>query len=397
MNTVFHIRLKNFELQAEQMLDKTLENYPVAIISSTSQNGTIVNLSPQAEQEGFYRGMKVSRARKMSHRVKLLPFNESLYKKIHNYIYKILKYYSPIIEPGNFGQYYLDMSGMKNLYADTKQAGYKIFKEINHRASMQNRVGISINKLVSNISTAVVEEPIFKIKRGHEPKFLAPLNSQILPAMQDQKIEKIINFLVLQRIEEIQVLTANQAAGEIIFSDNYQQIKQESHGEDNSIVQPPKLRNHIIRQTILQADTNDIDILDAVLIRLSEQLGYELRKRNQVAGKFTLSVHYSDGFQKHRTTCLRKNDNDTISQSCRELFHKANYRRNRIRSIMIDASHFQPAVQQLSLFEKPKPDDISQTIDRLRDKYGFSCIKKAAELQIPDLETTGDTVQEILN
>lgn len=385
-NAVFHIRLKNFELQAEQIVDKGLINYPVAIISSANQNGTIVNLSPEAEEEGFYRGMKVSLARKMSHRVKMLPFNDRLYKKIHNYIYKILKYYSPIIEPGNFGQYYLDMTGMKNIYSDTKQAGYKIFKEINKRASMENRVGISVNKLVSNISTAVVEEPIYKISRGNESQFLAPLQSQVLPSARERKIEKIINFLYLQRVREIQQLTADEKAGNIIFSDNYQKVKQESHGEDNSIVQPPKLLNHIIRQTVLQEDTNDTDILDAVLIRLSEQLGYELRKRNQVAGKLSLEVHYSDGFKKTRTTRLLKNDNDTISQTCRELFQKANYRRNRIRSIMIDACKFQPAVHQLSLFEKPKPDDLSKTLDRLRDKYGFTCIKKAAELRIPDLQ-----------
>jgi len=384
MNSVFHIRLNDFELQAEQMVDRTLANYPVAIISSANQNGTVVNLSNEAEQEGFYRGMKVSLARKMSHRVKMLPFNDRLYKKIHNYIYKLLKYYSPIIEPGNFGQYYLDMSGMQNLYNDSTQAGYKISKDISSRASMENRVGISVNKLVSNISTAVVEEPIYRINKGNESTFLAPLQSEVLPSMKDRKIEKIIRFLYLQKVQEIQKLTANEKAGSIIFSDNYRKVKQESHGEDNSIVQPPKLLNHIIRQTVLQEDTNDAEILDAVLIRLSEQLGYELRKRNQVAGKLSLEVHYTDGFKNNRTTSLRKNDNDTISITCRDLFQKANYRRNRVRSIVIDACKFQPAIHQLSLFEKPKPDDISKTIDRLRDKFGFTCIKKAVELRIPD-------------
>jgi len=320
--------------------------------------------------------------------VKMLPFNDRLYKKIHNYIFKILKYYSPIIEPGNFGQYYLDMTGMKNIYADSTQAGYKIFKEISSRAAMKNRVGISINKLVSHISTAVVEEPIYQINKGAESKFLAPLRPEVLPSMQDSKIEKIIHFLYLQKVQEIQKLTSDEKAGNIIFADNYKKVRLESHGLDNSIVQPPKLLNHIIRQKILQEDTNDTEILDAILISLSEQLGYELRKRHQVAGKLSLEVHYSDGFKKNCTTSLLQNDNESISRTCGELFQKANYRRNRIRSIVIDAYKFQPAVHQLSLFEKPKPDDLSKTIDRLRDKFGFSCIKKAAELRIPEIINT---------
>ncbi|MBN2282126.1 MAG: hypothetical protein JXQ65_16200 [Candidatus Marinimicrobia bacterium] len=389
MNSVFHIRLKDFELQAEQMVDRTLVEYPVAIISSANQNGTVVSLSREAEEEGFYPGMKVSLARKMSHHVKMLPFNERLYKKIHNYIYKLLKYYSPIIEPGNFGQYYLDMSGMQNIYKDATQAGYKIFRDINDRAAMKNRVGISVNKLVSHISTAVVNEPIYRVNKGNESGFLAPLQPNVLPALQDRRAEKIIRFLYLQKVQEIQKLTDDETAGRILFADNYRRIRQESHGEDHSIVQPPQLLDHIIRQTVLQEDTNDTEILDAVLVRLSEQLGYELRKRNQVAGKLSLEVHYSDGFKNTRTTSLPKNDNDTISVTCRNLFQKANYRRNRVRSIMIDACKFQPAVHQLSLFEKSKPDDISRTLDRLRDKYGFSCIKKAVELRIPDRTVPG--------
>lgn len=399
MNSVFHIRLNNFELQAEQIADRGLINFPVAIISSTNQQkGTIINLSPEAEQEGFYQGMKVSLARKMSHRVKMLPFNDRLYKKIHNYIYKILRYYSPIIEPGTFGQYYLDMTGMGRLYSNSTQAGYKIFQEINQRASMKNRVGISINKLVSNISTAVVEEPIYKIQKGSESKFLAPLEPQVLPIMQNRKIEKIIRFLYLQKVQEIQQLTANEKAGNIIFSDNYRKVQQESHGQDNTIVQPPKFIDHIIRQKVLQEDTNDLEILDAVIINLAEQLGYELRKRHQVAGKLSLEVHYTDGFKKNATTSLLKNDNESISNTCRQLFQRANYRRNRIRSIMLDAYRFQPAVHQLSLFEKPKPDDLSKTIDKLRDKFGFSCIKKAAELRILETKPINKiNVSEIMN
>ncbi len=390
-NSVFHIRLNNFELQAEKLIDRTLSNYPVAIISSSNQNGTIINLSPEAKEEGFYPGMKVSLARKMSHHVKMLPYNDRLYQKMHNYIYKMLKYYSPIIEPGSFGQYYLDMTGMNNLYSDSTQAGFKICKEISSRVSMKNRVGISANKLVSNISTAVVDEQINKINKGCESNFLAPLQSEILPSVQDKNVYKIIRFLYLQKVKEIQELTANEKAGKILFSDNYKKVSLESRGQDNSIVQPPQLLNHIIRQTVLQEDTNDEEILEAVLIRLSEQLGYELRKRRQVADKFSLEVHYTDGFKKNRSSKITHNDNETISKICRELFHKANYRRNRIRSIMIDAYKFSPAVYQLSLFDKPKPDDLSKTIDKLRNKYGFSCIKKAAEMIIPDMNSKSNS------
>ena len=383
-NSVFHIRLKDFELQAERLVDRTLATNPVAIISSTNQQGTLITLSKEAEEEGFYQGMKVSLARKMSHRVKLLPFNERLFEKIHNYIYKLLKSYSPIIEPGNFGQYYLDMTGMERIYRDYTQIGYKIGNEISSRVSMLNRIGISSNKLVSNISTAVMTEPIYKINRGYESEFLAPLQPDILPAVQDRNIYKIIRFLYLQKISELQQITDNEKTGRTIFADNYPKVTREARGQDNSVVQPPKLMNHIIRQTVLREDTNDEEILEAVIIQLSEQLAYELRQRRQVADKLNPEIHYTDGFKKNRTSKVLQNDNKTVTKICTELFHKANYRRNRIRSILIDACKFQPVSYQLSLFEKPKNDNLSRTIDQLRDKFGYACIKKALEMRIPD-------------
>ena len=84
---VFHIRLKNIELQAERLIDPYLKTRPIAIISSSHQNGSILCLSDEAKEEGLIEGMKVSLVRKMNHRVQLLPYNDSLYERIHYHVY----------------------------------------------------------------------------------------------------------------------------------------------------------------------------------------------------------------------------------------------------------------------------------------------------------------------
>ena len=61
---VFHIRLNNIEIQAERLIDSCLKTRPIAIISSSHQNGSIVCLSDEAKDEGLVLGMKVSVARK---------------------------------------------------------------------------------------------------------------------------------------------------------------------------------------------------------------------------------------------------------------------------------------------------------------------------------------------
>ena len=113
---VFHIRLKNIELQTECMMDPGLKMRPVAIISSPHPNGSIISLSPEAEEEGLSRGMKVSVIRKMSNRTRLLPYNRSLYNRIHGYIYRVLSSFTPIVEPQDVGEFFLDMHGLSLIH-----------------------------------------------------------------------------------------------------------------------------------------------------------------------------------------------------------------------------------------------------------------------------------------
>ena len=381
--SVFHIRLKDFELQVERMLDSGLRTRAVAVISSHQQNGTIVALSPEAVQEGIQKGMNVSLVRKMSHSVALLPYNSTLYARMHRYIYRTVSNYSPVIEPTVYGQYFIDMTGMDRIYKDDLQAGSLISRDISGKVNLASQIGISINKLVSSISTAVVPENIYRVSNGSEPNFLAPLQSEILPTSRERQVERMIKFLFLYRVQNVQEVVACADSAEILFGKHSKKLAMEARGEDHSVVQPPQLQDHVIEQTTLTIDTNDEDILRAVVRDLAEQTAYQLRRRRQVAKSIALEVHYTDGFKNTRKGALPANDDDTVIREADDLFTKANYRRNRIRAIVIDATQLKPVVDQLDLFDRKKNDDLSKSLDRIRRKYGFEGIMAASGLTIP--------------
>ncbi|MCK4295955.1 MAG: hypothetical protein KAX28_04780 [Candidatus Marinimicrobia bacterium] len=365
------------------MLDFSLRNRPIAIISSNQQNGTIISASKEATEEGLQKGLKVSLARKMSHSVVLLPYNSILYSKMHRYIYKTLSVYSPVIEPTVFGQYYIDMTGMDNIYKNNIQAGCLISSDIHSKANLNSLIGISTNKLVSRISTAVVPENIYKIEPGNEPRFLAPLQSDVLPSVQEKPVSRIIKFLFLHQVKNVQEVVSHSESGQILFGRHYQKIRMEANGQDRSIVKPPKLRNHIIEQTVLDADTNDEEILTAVVKNLAEQAAYQLRQRRQVSKSVTLEIHYTDGYKNARKGSLLLNDDKSATDVAVNLFIQANYRRNRIRSVLIDVTDLYPASTQLDIFRDERNNKLSATLDKIRKKYGFSSICTASDLMIP--------------
>ena len=382
--SVFHIRLQNFEVQAERILDASLRTRPIAVISSHHQNGTIIALSTEAQAEGLCQGMKVSLARKISHSALLMPYNSTLYTRMHHYVTQIVTKYSPLVEPTVFGQYYLDMSGMEAIYRSRTQAGYHISNDIHGKAGLAGQIGISTNKLVSHIATIVTPEKIHKVNAGDESKFLAPLTAEVLPTVREQSIQKLIRFLHLKEVQHIQNIVTNETVSLVLFRKYHVQLAREAWGKDTSMVTPPTQKDHIVEQVILKQNTNDETQLRAATKHLAEQVAFRLRYKQQVARSITVAVHYIDGYQFYKTDTATQNDNHTISTLCLDLLQRANRRRNRIRAVVIDATDMKPIANQLMLFRNNGVNNLAlaSAMDTVRTKYGFDSIQSAAHLNI---------------
>ncbi len=382
--SVFHVRLQNFEVQAERILDASLRTRPIAVISSHHQNGTIIALSTEAEAEGLCQGMKVSLARKIGHSALLMPYNSTLYARMHHYVTRIVTNYSPLVEPTVFGQYYLDMSGMEAIHRSRTQAGYHISNDIHGKAGLAGQIGISANKLVSHIATIVTPEKIYKVNVGDESKFLAPLTAEVLPTVREQSIQKLVRFLHLKEVQHIQNIVTNETVSLVLFRKYHVQLAREAWGKDTSMVTPPTQKDHIVEQVILKQDTNDETQLRAVTKHLAEQVAFRLRYKQQVARSITVAVHYIDGYQFNKTDTATQNDNHTISTLCLDLLQRANRRRNRIRAVVIDATDMKPIANQLMLFRNNGVNNraLASAMDTVRTKYGFDSIQSAAHLNI---------------
>ena len=399
--SIFHIRLKDFELQAERLMDASLRTRPVAIISSQQQDGTIVSVSSEAKEEGLYHGMKLSLARKMSHSALLMPYNRSLYARLNSYIYKTVSTFTPIAEPSNFGQFYLDMTGMKHLYPSYQQAGCLVSNTIADKTSLASTIGISVNKLVSRISTAVIPETINEITIGEESRFLSPLESPILPSVHIPQVNKMVQFLYLKQVNDIQKIVYSTQEGSIIFGKHFKQVSRETQGKDTSAVRPPTLKDHIIEQVIIPKDTNDQFILRSIVKTMAEQIAFQLRKRQQIAKNVKLEIHYTDGMRNARHDAFVATNDKSIVETCYRLFNLANYRRNRIRTIIIDVSKFVYFANQTSIFEtgNVKNNNLSKALDIIRRKHGANSIYSASALgNIPKQNLFIDTkTQKLLS
>jgi len=376
---VCHIRLKEMELQAERIMDPSLKTRPIAIISSSNPNGTVVSLSSEAIEEGVTYGMKVSIVRKMNHQVQLLPYNKSLYNRVNQYAYGIMSTYTPVVEPESLGKFYLDMNGMHSVYSNINNIGLSIIQKIQDKTSIMGTIGISVNKLISQVVTSVVPDIIYKVENGEETRFLGPLSPSVLPIVKEKSVYRLLKFLWVDQVSHIQLMAKHVEEFKILFGLFALQLDREARGKDSSVVKPYCFQDHIIEQTVLPEDTNDINSLYAVVKWLAHNLAFKLRIRWQVPHKLKLEIHYSDGYKMSHTGHIKTIDDASVTSACKRLFKIANRRRNRIRSILVDAKDLGPYIYQENLFLTPDSQSmaISNVLDIIRKKYGFQALQTA--------------------
>ena len=239
-------------------------------------------------------------------------------------------------------------------------------------------MGISANKLISRIITSVVSEKVHNVESGLEAEFLAPLNPIILPVVKERNVYKIIKFLIIKRILDIQILKNKTKNFQLLFSKYSQQLSRECVGVDISTVKPIDKQNNIICQSI---PDNDEQVIYAVIKDLTEQIGFALRKGGKCS-KIKINIHYSDGYKSGSTGNLGSVDDKSIFDVLKLLFFRANKRRNRIRSILIEAYKLSNLTIQNNLFCDDKNMKISEVKDKVRQKHGLRSLQTVDVLQI---------------
>ncbi|MCH7851986.1 MAG: hypothetical protein IIC41_04260 [Candidatus Marinimicrobia bacterium] len=374
---VFHTRLSHFVIHAERLVDPSLATRPVAVITSAAQNGTILDLSAEAVQEGLATGMRVSLARKVSRTAVLLPFHASLYQKVQGVLFQRLVRFSPAVEPVGYGSFFLDMSGMGGLYHSLVQAGRLLARDLAHQVDLAPRVGIGRNKLVSAIATKVLfDGPVLEVPAGEEMDFLAPLRSITLPVAREKPVLRTFADLNLLIVRDVQQLLGSRQLGVVAFGAFSRRVTAQCRGIDTALVRPTQLgagADRIVERYVMPEDTNDEGQLQAAAQLLADTVGHQLRRLGRIAGKVVLQVHYTDGYEQRATGRLDRSDTFTVSRELVRLYRRANRRRGRVRSLTVDAGRLRPFADQLPLFGhtgNEKQERLSHALDRLQQRFG---------------------------
>ena len=347
--------------------------------------GIVLAKSNLAKQFGIVTGEPIYQAREKCSNIQVFQGDYKVYKEYSDKLYNLLLEYTDKIERYSIDECFLDMTGylMKSTLQDKAK---EIQKIVNEKLGFTVNIGLSSNKLLAKMASDF-EKPnkIHTLYPNEIKDKMWPLPVRDLFMIGRKTVPKLYNM----NIKTIGDL-ANLKEEELIkkFGKHGKMMWEYANGIDLSEViykyeEPKSIGN----STTLPKDIDNLELLNEILLALTEHVAYRLRKHNMVANVVNVGLRTNEfkDFSHQSKLDLPTANTREIYLKAKELL-KSMYRGESIRLISLRADKLTNKDEiQLSLFntkEKNKREKLDKTLDNLKEKYGYTSITLAGKLGI---------------
>ena len=348
------------------------------------RSGIVLAKSPKAKLFGISTGETLYQARMKCPNLQVFPSNYKLYKENSNKLYNLLLQYTDKIERFSIDECFLDMTNY--LMEDTLlNKAYEINKRVREELKFTVNVGVAHNKLLAKMASDFTKpdrvhtlfESEIATKMWNLPiSELFMLGRKTIPKLYNMKIKTIGQ---LAKIDKEVLIKRFGKHGALMW--------EYANGIDDSEVhykfEKPK---GIGNSTTLPIDVNELPKLEEVLLALTEQVTYRLRKYDMLANVVNVQLRTKNFEDKSHQRKLSQATSSTkeIYALAKVLLEEMYQTGTQIRLIgmrvdnLIEKENF-----QLSFFdckEDEKQQKLDKVVDDLKQKYGYNSITRAGKL-----------------
>ncbi len=376
--TILHLDLDTFFVSVERKLDSRLKQKPI-LVGGLSDRGVVAACSYETRGYGVHSGMPMRMARELCPEAVVIRGNAGTYSKHSDEVTEIIKEQVPLFEKSSIDEFYADLTGMDRFFGCYRYAT-ELRQRIIQEAGLPISFGLSVNKVVSKMATGEAKpNNQLKIDFGYEKAFLAPLSIKKIPMVGDKTYQTLRNLGLRQirTVQEMPVEVMQQVLGV-----NGRVIWKRAQGIDNSPVVPFCERKSISTERTFDRDTIDVHRLRGILIAMTENLAFQLRRGSKLTACVTVKIRYSDfnTYSKQLRIPYTSADHKLIPKIL-DLFEKLYDRRLLVRLIGVRFSHLVSGDYQINLFEDTEEVlNLYNAMDRIRERFGDKSVIRASGL-----------------
>jgi DNA polymerase IV len=373
--SVVHMDLDSFFVSVSRLDEPKLNGKPV-IVGGSSDRGVVAACSYEARAYGVHSAMPIRMARRLCPDAIIIRGDHDRYSHFSGMVTDIIRERVPVYEKSSIDEFYIDLSGMDRFYG-CYQYATELRKTITKETGLPISFGLSQNKTVSKVATNEAKpNGQLRVDEGCEKTFLAPLSIKKIPMVGDK------TYTLLRGMGVEKVLTLQQMPVELlqqVLGEHGTSLWKKANGLDNSPVEPYSERKSISTEETFDQDTIDVTFLKSLLVKMNEQLAFQLRSENKLTACITVKLRYSN-FDTHtmQTRIPYTASDHTLIQRAKELFDKLYERRMLVRLLGVRFSHLVGGGHQINLFDDAEEMiNLYQAMDKLRIRYGDAAVQRA--------------------
>jgi DNA polymerase-4 len=370
--------LDTFFVSVERLINSELQNKPL-LVGGTSDRGVVAACSYETRGFGVHSGMPMKMARELCPEAIVIRGNAGTYSKHSDLVTEIIKEQVPLFEKSSIDEFYADLSGMDRFFGCYHYAS-ELRKMIIKETGLPISFGLSVNKVVSKVATNEAKpNNQLKVDFGYEKPFLAPLSIKKIPMVGDKTYQTLRN-LGLRKVKTVQEMPVDLMRR--VLGANGAVIWKRANGVDNTPVIPFSDRKSISTERTFDRDTIDVSKLKGILIAMTENLAYQLRRGEKLTACIAVKIRYSDfnTYSKQVRIPYTSADHILIPKIL-ELFRVLYNRRLLVRLIGIRFSHLVPGNYQINLFEDTEEAlNLYAAMDNIRERFGDKSVLRASGL-----------------
>ncbi|WP_435624526.1 DNA polymerase IV [Flagellimonas sp.] len=376
--TILHLDLDTFYVSVERIINTELKNKPL-LVGGTSDRGVVAACSYETRGFGVHSGMPMKMAKELCPEAVVIRGNAGTYSKYSDVVTEIIKEHVPLFEKSSIDEFYADLSGMDRFFGCYRYAS-EMRKRIIHETGLPISFGLSVNKVVSKVATNEAKpNNQLKIDFGHEKPFLAPLSIKKIPMVGDKTYQTLRN-LGIRKVQTVQEMPMDIM--QRVLGANGAVIWKRANGIDHTPVIPFHDRKSISTERTFDRDTIDVNKLKGILIAMTENLAYQLRRGDKLTACIAVKIRYSDfnTYSKQLRVPYTSADHILISKIL-ELFRTLYNKRMLVRLVGIRFSHLVSGNYQINLFEDTEETlNLYQAMDHVRKRFGDRSVFRASAM-----------------
>ena len=372
---IAHLDLDSFYISVEELRDPKLRGLPL-IVGGAGDRGIVACCNPVAAKFGIHTAMPVRMAKRLCSHAVIVRGDMELYSKYSRLAMEVIKDAVPVFEKPAIDEFYIDLTGMDRFFG-CKQFTDELKNKVLRETGLPASYGLASNKLVSKVATNEVKpNGQIEIPFGQERSFLAPLSVLKMPGIGHERGYQLLKM----GIETVSTLSEMPLAMlQNFFAKEGNRIWRNANGIDESPVIPFHEQKTISTETVFDNDTIDMHLLNCTLVRMTEQIAFDLRKQNRLTGCIIVKLRYTDGqLYTKQSTIPYTNADHILLDTAKSLFARLYERRLLIRMIGIRFTNLIQGNYQVRLFDDTQEKiNMYRAIDGVKKRFGEKLLVRA--------------------